>query len=152
MTTALKAPPKCSCEKPREYADPRRKGWCCVCLRQLDPAWLSTDQTVGAFLDRLRDSIPGIAGPEFDAFRAQCVARERAGREKFGLDYLGRDNLGESMEEFSDGSNYFFFDYLEAIRRHGEDYEIDLVLTGAWHAYQAHQVAQQLRSKRRGAP
>lgn len=141
----------CQCSIPKEPADPRYSH-CLICGKAIDEAWTSNDSTVHAFLDRLESTIPGKAPEDFRAFRLQCEGREREGRGEFGHAFLARDNLEDAAEEFADGSNYFLFDHLQQLRRAGRDDEISLVLTGAWHSFQAHRCARQLAAKRRGTP
>lgn len=70
----------------------------------------------------------------------------------FGIAYMSRNNPFEAMEEAADAANYFFFDVLQNRQRQNRDDDLDLVLTGAWHAFKLHQVAQELSQKRRGTP
>lgn len=93
---------------------------------------------------------PGEPPDSFLNFRDQCEAREKAGRSVFGLAYLKRDNPREALEEAADAANYFMFDWLQNLQRTGGDEELDLVLTGAWHAFKLHQTALELMRKRRG--
>lgn len=137
---------------PRPSPNPRSPG-CNACGLPFAPEWLSSDETLAEFFSRLQEAaFPGEAPHDFLAFRAHCEARERAGRESFGLAYLSRDNLREAMEEFADGANYFFFDTLQHLRNRGDDDDYELALTAALHAYKAHRAARELAAKRRGSP
>lgn len=149
----------CSCEKPVPATNPRARGACVKCGRAISEEWTSNDETVRAWFDRLarsmfpaidRSTIPMDPPEWFQAFRAECEARERAGRPIFGHEYLRRKNPVEAQEEAADAALYFFFDVLVA-RRNGDDEQVDLALTGAYHAAKMHEVAQQLRAKRQGS-
>lgn len=74
-----------------------------------------------------------------------------AGRDRFGFQYLRRDNAIEAMEEASDGALYMYLDGLQAIRD-GVDEEKDVALTAAYHFAQAHRYCRLLRQRRRGTP
>lgn len=107
--------------------------------------------TLPEFLSRLEESLPEIAHlPELPAdwlaFRRQCEAREAAGHERWGEEYLDRDNAVEGMEEASDGANYAWFDS-ERARLRGGDYDdaLQLALIAAQHFFAAHEALQSLR-------
>ncbi len=112
----------------------------------IDPAWTSNEDTFRQFFGRLADAMP--AEKEWlSAFISHCQDREQAGRATFGHQFLGRDNMIEAAEEFADGSNYFFFNELQAFRA-GEEIPWDLLLEGAYHAAMAWKAAQLLRNHR----
>jgi hypothetical protein len=120
----------------------------------LDPEWVSSDRTIGKLFDRLAEALPpGEAdSDEFYAFRAQCEAREKAGRNTFGFRYLNRSNTTEALEEAADFALYLMLDSLREVRDNGSEEDMDLVLIGARHAYKAHATARHLRARRHGAP
>lgn len=104
------------------------------------------------FLDHLGRAVPELAHssepqPDWLAFRRECEARERAGREEFGDDWLYRDNAAAGMEEAADGANYAHFE-AERIRANGGDYDeaLQLATIAADHFYRAHEALQALRS------
>lgn len=86
------------------------------------------------------------------AFRRECEARERAGRDTFGTAYRDRDNRAEAMEECSDLAMYAWLDYLQQLERNGGDEDFALVLSAAHHGYLAHKAFQDLAAKRLGSP
>lgn len=144
---------ECKCEEPRESPDPRTEGNCVMCGRAIaGREWVSDDSNLGAFFNRLAEAsfpaycttgdkkqIPGL----FFAFYRECSGRERAGRKKFGLEYLRRNNPQEAVEEAADLANYL---YMEGLRRKRleEDEEADALLTGAFYAYKAFEVCHRL--------
>lgn len=143
----------CACEKPRELSDPRREGTCGVCGKVFDSAWLSNDETVNAFFDRLAAGLfPGPPTADFESFRGHCEAREFAGRDTFGLAYLSRDNCSEALEEAVDLALYMHLDVLKHLREDGDDEDMALALTAAKHAFLAHKAVRELAAKRQGAP
>lgn len=141
---------ECACRQPRVSPNSRRNGTCVRCSGRLDPSWVSSDETLAAFLDHLASTIPGWpeAAGSFDAFRRQVQARERAGRETFGFAYLSRDNPAEGLEEAADLAIYAYLDTLKALRE-GEDDELALALTAARKAWEAHEALNALLSRRR---
>jgi hypothetical protein len=144
----------CQCETPSEHVTPSKKGKCVRCDGLLDSSWLSSDQTMDTFWDRLEESLyPNGSAPDaFLAFKLQAQERERAGRSHFGLSYLTRENLREATEEIADAANYVLFDSLQAIRENGEDTEIDMGLSLVAELAQSYEHLYRLRAKRRGAP
>ena len=140
----------CQCENPKLPVDPRREGWCAHCLRRLDPKWLSESENGDGFFVRLEEALfPGGESPEaFTRFREHCEARHEAGKERFGLDYLTRENEREALEEAADLGNYMYFTLLQS-RRAGEEEEWSLALEAAHHAYLAHKCSEELAAKRR---
>lgn len=113
--------------------------------------------TLNEFFDRLADGIFPGADPQripdlFYAFRHQCEARFQAGEEEFGDEWMGRDNLAESLEEACDLANYMHFDYLQHLVKEGNDDDIALCLEGARFAYLSWRCTRELAAKRRGAP
>lgn len=138
----------CECLPPRPYPAPHKRHTCVRCLGEIRREWTSNDTNLSAFFDRLAE-----AAPDFplwmERVREQCIARERAGRDRFGFEYLTRDNATEATEEAADGLLYMYLDALKA-RRDGEDDHSDVALTAAYHFAQAHRYSQMLREKRRG--
>jgi hypothetical protein len=154
----------CRCPKPATSVNPRRREVCGKCDHNLDPRWVSSDETMGEIFRRLAEAMPygeamvrnPMGGDEmtddFMAFEAHCLGRERAGRDTFGFAYLDRENEVEALEEWADGANYLAMSYLRKVREEGDDDDFDLVLTIMRHAFKAHQATRQLRAKRHGAP
>jgi len=73
-------------------------------------------------------------------------SRERAGKVEFGLQYIGRDNCGEGLEEFADSLNYAFFDWLNDRRAGVDEIDHDL-LEAAHHAALAYAALERKRRK-----
>lgn len=159
----------CRCPAPSRYPSPFHRDSCVTCSGEIREEWTSNDRTVKNFYDALergvvQRAVVATEGPHtgkavqpeapewFRAFRQRCEARERAGRDTFGLRCLGRDNLLDAHEEWADGSNYVLFDSLKEIRRSGHDPDLDAALMVAYHAAMAAKHTERLRSKRRGAP
>lgn len=140
----------CKCAEPRETLNPRKRGSCVKCGKQFDPAWVSSDDHVRVFFNRL--SSCRYLEESFPAFRQMCERRELAGRETFGFRYLDRDNLTEAMEEAADLALYPYLDWLQAAREGRPDEDFDLVLTIAYHASLAFDAAVRLQHKRGGEP
>jgi hypothetical protein len=129
----------CRCQSPR--LNDRRAGFCRRCGNRLSPRWLSSDETLAAFqteVARLPGVTPGIL---IDSHR-----RERAGRDEFGLKYLGRDNCAEGLEEAADLLNYAFFQWLNDRRAGVEEIDPDL-LDAAHHAALAYAALERKRRK-----
>jgi hypothetical protein len=129
----------CRCQSPR--LNDRRAGFCRRCGNRLSPRWLSSDETLAAFqteVARLPGVTPGIL---IDSHR-----RERAGRDEFGLKYLGRDNCAEGLEEAADLLNYAFFTWLNDRRAGVEEIDPDL-LDAAHHAALAYAALERKRRK-----
>lgn len=143
--------PGCECEVPWEGPDPRKKGTCLGCGKILRPEWISSDQTMSEFYNRLEAIFPGPPTRLFLAFRQQCEDRERAGRKKFGHSSLGKDNIAEAREEAADLANYMVFDGLKHRRETGDDDDISLPLTAALHAFRAYEAMAALEGKRAGS-
>jgi hypothetical protein len=146
----------CRCLKPQPAKNPRKLHDCEKCGYHIPPEWLRIDAQVTEFFDRLAESqFPYGADGElvtpdwWDDFRSHCKLREWSGREKFGLDYLARDNPVEATEEATDGALYMLLDGLRA-QREGWDEEKDVALTCAFHFAQAHRYARMMLAKRRG--
>lgn len=133
----------CKCEVPRDVADPRRTT-CMNCQGVIVlPEWESSDKNLGEWFERLAEAMfPAYAASLdrrtipawFFHYYRECSSREKAGREKFGLRYLSRDNMRDAMEEGSDGNNYFFFKVLQNRRAGTPEHNIDRLLDGAKHA------------------
>ena len=144
----------CSCPRPGLSINPRMQGSCVKCTRMLNPEWVSSDANMERLFGRLAEAMPpGEAdSDDFWAFRAQLEAREKAGRDRFGFEYLAKDNPREATEEACDLALYGFLDSLRAIRDNGSDEDIDLVLEAAYYAFKAHAKMRHLRARRHGAP
>lgn len=112
--------------------------------------------TLSEFFDRLEDVLfdtsarkaetPGWS--DWLAFRRHAEAREEAGREHWGDEYLFRDNAAEGLEEAADGANYGYFD-VERTRVEGGDVDeaLQLALIAANHFYEGHRALHALRKK-----
>ena len=131
----------CQCEHPRQ--NDRRPAYCRCCGVQLDPRWVSSDEVMLGFYQRISD-FPGV-GPHVILAALQ---RARAGRAHFGLKYLGRDNAAEGQEEAADGVNYCAFEWLNDRREGTEDVDPDL-LDAAHHFAQAHAALERRRHRDR---
>lgn len=140
----------CQCPKPTRKVKPGKQDWCERCGSYIDPEWVSSDATLNAFFDRLRESVSEPA-PWLEPLRQFCQARERAGRDEFGFAYLDRDNPREAIEEAADGANYAFFEVLRN-RRKGEDEQIDVALLAAYHFGKAYHALDEMRRKEHGVP
>ena len=116
----------CLCSYVKE--DPTRRGYCQHCSGILGPEWQTTDATVSEFMDQLGE-IPGVV----PAFIKSCRAREMAGRDEFGYEYLKRSNCDEGIEEFADACLYSFLHLLRC-RREGKREQIELALEISRHA------------------
>ena len=116
----------CKCEKPRENI--RRLNYCRRCGKKFDPRILSNDSNLGRF----QGEIALLPGVHFGVL-VHPLKRERAGRKEFGMQYVGRDNPAEGLEEAADGFNYAYFSWLND-RRFGPD-EIDSDLLHAAHYF-----------------
>ncbi len=109
--------------------------------------------TLSDFFDRLedalfpnqrRDRLPA----DWIAFRRQAEDREIQGRDRFGDEYLTRDNAGEGLEEAADGANYGYFDVLRTDAEGGDvDEALQLALIAAHHFYEGHRTLHALRAK-----
>ena len=120
---------------------------------------VTPDEEVREFFDRLEESMFSLADltadpadqsaelKDFLVFRAQCEAREKAGRDRWGDEYLTRDNCIEATEEAADLANYAMFDILQA-RTFGEEEDWNIALTAAKYAALAHAWSRALRKKR----
>jgi hypothetical protein len=131
----------CRCQSPR--LNDRRAGFCRRCGNRLSSRWLSSDETLAAFqteVARLPGVTPGIL---IDSHR-----RERAGRDEFGLKYLGRDNDAEAQEEYADGLIYAHLSRLNDIRAGVEELDPDL-LDAAHHAALAYAAIERRRRRLR---
>lgn len=139
----------CACPKPTEHPNPRCSDTCVKCGRALEGDWLATSESMGELHDLLLEGRPIH---DYAGFRQHAEAREFAGRTKFGLAYLSKDNCADGLEEAADGGNYSFFEIHKA-RREGEDPDITaLCLDAAYHFAQAHASLRQAMASRAGAP
>jgi len=120
----------CLCVRPKQ--NPRSTGYCRRCGIRLDPRWISSDETMGQFYKPVMD-LPGVRPGTI----VQAQARERDGRDLFGLNYLSRSNEEEALEEFSDALNYAAFSWLVDRRAGIEEIDPDL-LDAAHHTALAH--------------
>lgn len=131
---------ECQCEVP-EYHGKIRPGYC-RCGGWINPAWVSSDETFEAFFKQIA-ALPGVTPSMIE----HCRQRERAGREEFGLAYLGRNNPLEGQEEGGDGGNYSFFETLKDIRAGEQEIDPDL-LDAAHHFALAHAALDRRRARK----
>lgn len=138
----------CACQEPIDTADPRRKGDCARCGKEIEQIDLR------AFYDRVALALPSWpeVPEDFEAFRQQCEARFSAGKEQFGSAYLRRQNLREALEECADWGNYMAFDLFQNSKESDEGEDLDLTLEAVNLAYQAHAIARRIAAKRAGSP
>jgi hypothetical protein len=129
----------CRCDRPR--LNDRRPDHCRRCGMRHAPNIQSTDETFAEFFGMLAD-LPGFSTQSI----RQAQEREQAGRFSFGMEYIGRDNCGEGLEEAADGMNYAFFDWLNDRRKGIEDIDPDL-LDAVHHFSLAHAALQRKRWK-----
>jgi hypothetical protein len=143
----------CQCRPPNPSTTPNANGDCLECGRIIAGDWVTTDEKLSAWFERLVEGFPDGAPDWFSRFRAQCEARERAGQDKFKFRYTARDNCAEATEEAADGVLYC---YLEGLRLQRDgDYDPDVILdllTAAHHFALAHKAIQTARSRRLGSP
>jgi len=147
---------ECQCPKPLPHSTPRRADTCIHCGLWISPEWSSTDENLEAFLLRLGES-QFHYGPEgelltppwWDDFCAHVRAREAAGRDSFGYEFMRRNNPAEATEEAADGGIYMYLDGLQKLRQ-GKDTQADVALTAAYHFAQAHRYCRMLLAKDRG--
>lgn len=99
---------ECTCRVPVANPSPYHAESCLSCGYLLADRWRSSDENLGAFLDRF--TMP-------DALRLECEVRERSGRDAYGLRYLSADNRREAREEIADGVLYLYLHRLAEIRR-----------------------------------
>ena len=124
---------------------PNPKGWrpseCVQCGRAIDPSYVTNDANLDDFFNHL-GSIPGID----PTFIEQCKARERAGRDTFGLKYLGkeRNNPREAHEEAADFTMYLYLHLLKC-HRNGTHEDIATAMEACAHAATAWKLASRLR-------
>lgn len=95
----------CQCPVPVEKS--WQAGSCRQCGKLIPREIVATTEKLQAFFDRAQ--IPANLADG-------CHAREQVGRKHFGLEYLGRDNVQEFLEEMADGVNYLAFQTLCDIR------------------------------------
>jgi hypothetical protein len=107
--------------------------------------------SLGRILDEDPIVTPANVNPAWHQFKAHCESRELAGRKTFGHSFHARRNLWEAREEAADGANYCAFQGLVDLRQ-GYDEDRDLLLTAAYHFYEAYETLLQIQSKRHGAP
>lgn len=151
----------CACREPDPCVDPRRASTCQRCGKPIDQDadWIVNDRTHAEYLDRVEHTLRAALKwpskkpppPEWLYFRQLCLQREQDGRDRFGLGYLGRDNIQAGIEEDSDSENYNWFHLLQTIKM-GETPEWDLVLTLAFHNYMAYLTRLRIKAKQRGEP
>jgi hypothetical protein len=159
----------CTCPIPhRSYrTENRPRGdQFCTCGGYIEPSWTSNDQTMGELYDRLvpfnrqphpyltdQEGKPLLVVPEtFDQFRIDGLARERAGRDKFGLRFLGRDGCRDGMEEQSDSANYAAFEIIKRVNRYGDDTGVELLLRAMQGSYEVYADFAAARAALKGAP
>lgn len=126
----------CQCPVPQIHVNSRYNS-CASCLKPIDQDVVSDTAKLQGFLNR----IPGIPA----ALIIQCHQRELAGRQEFGLQYLGRDNVDECFQEIADGQNYLFFETL-VDRRDGREEDVNLV-RAAHHLSQAYEILLERRRR-----
>ena len=113
---------------------PKSKSWrpteCKGCGRSIDPAYVTNDTNLEEFFDYL-GSLPGVEA----GFVKQCKDRERAGRNTFGLAYLGsgRHNPSEAREEAADLAMYCYLHLLKCHRNNTNE-DVVTVMEAAAHA------------------
>jgi hypothetical protein len=157
----------CTCPIPhRGYAtEVRPRGdQFCTCGGYIEPSWASTDKAMDEFYDRLeilptnREPVPGtdppvyVPTPAFKLFRMDALAREFAGRRKFGLRFLGRNNPKDGQEEATDGANYAAFEIIKQENRHGNDAATDLLLRAAQKFFEAYELLAEARRALKDSP
>lgn len=92
---------------------------------------VSTDENFQSFFRWLLE-IPGI-DPDFIPY---CLRRERYGRDRYGLAYLGKDGPREAMEEAADLAIYCYLHLLRS-KRDGTPQEKEKALEASVHAAKA---------------
>lgn len=139
----------CPCPRPLMTPNPRCAGNCVKCGKRIEGDWVVTTESMDTLHALL---VEGRPIPDYETFRAHAAAREYAGRQKFGYQYLSRDNAADGLEEAADGANYAFF---ELHKMHRTEYDQDsaaLLLDAAYHFAQAHHSLRQAISSREGTP
>jgi hypothetical protein len=81
-----------------------------------------------------------------------AMAREFAGRRKFGLRFLGRNNPKDAQEEATDGANYAAFEIVKQENRHGNDTATDLLLRAAQKFFEAYELLAEARRALKDSP
>jgi hypothetical protein len=145
----------CQCPKPVQSLNAERHGQMCLkCGRQVRGDWVADDETMWDFFDRLAEgmNLPVDLDPghPFEYFRRHCLARERAGRDRFRLQYLARENAVDAMEEAADGANYSAFGQM-VHRRMGVHDSVHLLMA-AHHFAKAYECLMRERAELRGTP
>jgi hypothetical protein len=133
---------------------------CADCKKRVRQAAVADDRRISLFFDRLQESlfrfdrVSGelLAPDTWFAFREQCQARERRGRDVFGLRYLSadRDNPAEGLEEACDGAMYAYLDTLKSAHLGRDDADVHLALIAAQRAYQLYEALLDLRAAKAG--
>lgn len=145
----------CRCEVPIFSLNRARNGDMCLrCGRQIFGDWVADDDTMGDFFDRLAEGM-GLSldldpAHPFEFFRRQCLNRERAGRERFRLRYLGRNNPVDATEEAADLANYCAFGTM--VRRREGGHDSPHLMMAAHYAAKAHECLLRELAERRGTP
>lgn len=114
-------------------------GNCQRCARVLDDQYLSNDANLSEFFGLVSD-IPGIDRNLLEV----AAQRERMGREEYGLKYLGRDNIGEAVEEIADLIIYCYLHWLKA-KRDGVYLDMAPLIEAAVHGAYAYNALKRLR-------
>jgi hypothetical protein len=145
----------CACPVPVQSLNRARHGDVCLkCGRMARGDWIADDDTIPAWFDRLAESmnlpLDQDPGHPFEFFRRHAVNRERAGRDRFRLSYLGRDNAVEGMEEAVDGSMYAALEDMRD-KRAGRSPSVHLLMA-AMYAAKMHECFMRHRAERRGTP
>lgn len=149
---------RCRCASPSFSPNPRDRSadgldYCLSCSAHFDPdsPWLSNNDTMAEFYDRLEESLIPLAvlstvGPpeHLRGFRAHAENRELAGRKTFAHRHLSRNNAREAQEEAADGANYCLYALL-ASRRNDDPEEWEIALTAAKHFAEAWRYCEALR-------
>jgi hypothetical protein len=152
----------CTCPVPAESPNPRTTS-CNRCAKPIDydADWVVNDRTHNEVLNRVEQALRAADPEEWPKdkpppiawvhFRNMCFERERNGRERFGFEYLTRDNSAAGAEESTDGSNYTYMETRRFIRE-GRTVPWDLALKAIYHDYMAYLTRLEMRQAAKGAP
>lgn len=157
----------CECPAPHDSPDPRKHRVCGRCDKLKEGPGVSTEETFNQFHDWLEEGFfrqwsatekaNNPKGEEVErqfyrALRELARRREDAGKETFGLAYLGRDNIAEVYEEIADVFNYCYEEDLKTFRRFGDHREIDTLMEGLRLIYLGTEMIGGYKRKIRGSP
>lgn len=126
----------CQCDVPQLRA--YKGGNCQRCARLLDDEYLSNDDNLREFFGLLED-IPGISREILEI----AAEREKMGRGRYGLKYLGSNNVEEAVEEVADLIIYCYLHWLRA-RRDGNILEMAPLIEAAVHGAYAYNALKRL--------